>query len=148
MTAGVLSAFLQDLRFSYRLLRKRPRDTWISVAILALGIGANTAMFSALNHVLWRPFPFPDEARLLRLREQVIAADGTVHPFNMSSSAILAVRDRDRDGFDEVVAMGGQNMTLAGTDGPERVSVVLQTEGFDRTLSVPPVLGRSLTADE
>jgi putative ABC transport system permease protein len=148
MLSRVLAAFAQDLRFAYRLLRTRPRETAISVAILALGIGANTAMFSALNHVLWRPFPFPDEARLIRLREQVTAADGTVHPFNMSSAAILAVRDAARDVFEEVVAMSGQNMALAGSDSPERVSVVLQTDGFDATLAVQPVIGRGLTRDE
>src|SRR4051812_36684375 len=144
----MLSGFLQDLRYALRLLRRSPRDTLIAAAIFGLGIGANTAMFSALNHVLWRPFPFPDEARLIRLREQVTATDGTVHPFNMSSAAILTVRDEARDVFGDVVAMSGQNMALAGAESPERVSVVLQTEGFDGTLAVMPVAGRALTADE
>jgi putative ABC transport system permease protein len=144
----VLSAFFQDLRLAFRLLRRSPRDTIVAAVIFGLGIGANTAMFSALNHVLWRPFPFKDEARLIRLRETVTAADGTVHPFNMSSAAILAVRDGLRDVFEDVVAMSGQNMTLAGADAGERVSVVLQTDGFDATLGVRPVAGRPLTDDE
>jgi len=144
----MLSAFLQDLRFAVRLLRRSPRTTAIATAILGLGIGANTAMFSAINHVLWRPFPFRDEARLVRLREMVTAADGTAHPFNMSSPAVAAVRDSARDVFEDLVAMSGQSMTLAGADVPERVSVVLQTEGFDATLDVAPLLGRRLSDDE
>jgi len=144
----MLSGFLHDLRFAFRLLRRSPRDTLIAAAIFGLGIGANTAMFSAVNHVLWRPFPFPDEARLVRLREMTTAADGTVYPFNMSSAAILAVRRGGSDAFADVVAMSGQNMALAGADAAERVSVVLQTEGFDGTLGVRPAAGRSLTADE
>jgi putative ABC transport system permease protein len=148
-TAGrMVSAFLQDLRFAFRLLRRSPRETIVATAIFGAGIGANTAMFSALDHVLWRPFPFKDEATLVRLREEVTAADGAAHPFNMSSEAILAVRSGATDVFDEVVAMSGQNMTLAGADGGERVSVVLQTDGFDNTLGVRPIVGRALAADE
>src|SRR4029079_7738854 len=134
--------------FAFRLLRRSPRDTCIAAAIFGLGIGANTAMFSAVNHVLWRPFSFPDEARLVRLREMVTSADGTMYPFNMSSAAILAFRRGASDVFTDVVAMSGQNMALAGTDAAERVSVVLQTEGYDGTLGVKPAAGRSLTADE
>src|SRR4051812_18901571 len=144
----MLSGFLQDLRYAFRLLRRSPRDTLIAAAIFGLGVGANTAMFTAVNHVLWRPFPFPDEARLVRLRETVTSADGTVYPFNMSSAAILAFRRGAGDVFADIVAMSGQNMALAGADAAERVSVVLQTEGFDATLGVRPVAGRSLTADE
>ena len=148
MIRRMLRAFLHDLRFAVRLLRRSPRDTAIAAAILGLGIGANTAMVSALNHVLWRPFPFRDEARLIRLRETVTASDGTVHPFNMSSEAILAVRDGARDVFEDLVAMSGQSMTLAGADVPERMAVALQTEGFEHTLDVAPALGRRLSADE
>src|SRR5260221_3351759 len=148
MLDRMLSTFFQDLRFAVRLLRRSPRDTAIAAAILGLGIGANTAMFSAINHVLWRPFPFRDEARLIRLREMVTATDGSAHPFNMSSAAIVAVRESARDVFEDLVAMSGQSMTLAGADAPERVSVVMQTEGFDRTLGVAPLLGRPLTDDE
>jgi putative ABC transport system permease protein len=144
----MVSAFLQDLRLAFRLLRRSPRDTIVATMIFGLGIGANTAMFTALNHVLWRPLPFKDEARLIRLREMVTAADGTVHPFNMSSAAILAVRNGSGDVLEDVVAMSGQNMTLAGADVGERVSVVLESDGFNATLGVQPIAGRGLTDDE
>ena len=144
----MLPALLQDFRFAFRLLRRSPRDTIIAAGIFALGVGANTAMFSAVRHVLWQPFPFKDETRLIRLREMVTGVDGADHPFNMSSAAILAVRDEAADVFDAVAAQSGQNMTLAGADLNERVRVVLQTGGIDETLGVEPIVGRGFTADD
>jgi len=144
----LVSALIIDVKYALRGLRRSPRDTWIAVATLALGIGASTAMFSAVNHVLWRPFPFRDEARLIRLREMSVDTNGHAHPYNMSSRAFLAVRAKAGDVLDGLVAMSGQNMTLLGGDVAERVSVVLQSEGFENTLDVKPVLGRALTIDE
>jgi len=140
--------FLHDLRHALRLLRRSARDTGIAVAILALGIGANTAMFSAVNHVLRRPFPFHDEARLVRLREVTVDAAGQPHPYNVSSHTLLGIRAQATDVLDGLVGMSAQNMTLFGAGLPERVSVVFQTEGFEDTLNVSPVLGRALTRDE
>ena len=145
---SMLSALIIDIKFALRGLRRSPRDTWIAIATFALGIGASTAMFSAVNHVLWRPFPFRDEARLIRLREMIVDAIGHASPYNMSSRAILAVRANASDVLDGLVAMSGQNMTLVGGEVAERVSVVLQSEGFENTLDVQPVLGRALTIDE
>jgi putative ABC transport system permease protein len=143
----MLEAIVHDLRYACRVLRRAPRNTAIAVAILGLGIGANTAMFSAINYVLLRPLPFADPDRLLRVRDAVTGADGQVHPFNMSSRHVLALRALNQV-FDGVVAFSGDNMTLAGGDVPERVSVVLQTDGMDRTLGVRPVIGRGFTPDE
>jgi hypothetical protein len=89
----MLATFLYDVKYAFRVMRRSRRDTIIATAILSLGIGANTAMFSAVNHVLWRPFPFPDEQRLVRLREMIVGTDANPHPFNMSSRAIMTVRE-------------------------------------------------------
>ena len=72
----MLEGIVYDLRYAFRVLRRAPRNTAIAVAILGLGIGANTAMFSAINHVLLRPLPFADSDRLLRVRDAVTSADG------------------------------------------------------------------------
>jgi len=136
-----------DLRHAFRALRRSPRNTIISLGILGLGIGANTAMFGAINHVLLRPLPFHDAGRLLRIRDQVVGADGQPHAFNMSSRHVLALM-RTVSVFDGVVAMSGDSMTLFGGDVAERVSVVLQTDGFDRTLAVSPFRGRMFSAEE
>jgi putative ABC transport system permease protein len=136
-----------DLRYAVRLLRRHPHNTLIAVSILALGIGANTAMFSAVNHVLLRPLPFPDGERLIRVRDAVTGADGLLHPFNMSGRNVQVLRAR-ADVFDGLVAFSANSMTLLGGDVPERVSVVFQSEGHDQTLAVTPVVGRGFSADE
>ena len=137
----------QDLRYAVRLLKRAPRNAAVSVAILALGIGANTAMFSAVNHLLLRPLPFPDGERLIRVRDAVTSADGELRAFNMSSRNVVALRAH-ADVFDGVVAFSANNMTLLGGDAPERVSVVLQSDGIEQTLAVRPIIGRGFTADE
>jgi putative ABC transport system permease protein len=136
-----------DVRYAIRLLKRAPRNTAIAVTILALGIGANTAMFSAIDHVLLRPLPFPDAARLLRVRDAVTSTDGQSHPFNMMSRDVIALRAHD-EVFDNLIALGGASMTLLGADRPERVSVVLQSDGAEATLGVRPVVGRGFTAEE
>ena len=136
-----------DIRLALRQLRRAPRNSAIAIAILGLGIGTNTAMFSAVNNVLLRPLPFPDADRLLRLRDQITGADGAPHPFNMSARDVLAVREHAA-AFSAIVAMSGDSMTLTGRDLPSRLSVVLQSDGFDQTLAVRPVLGRSFSAEE
>jgi putative ABC transport system permease protein len=143
----MLEGVLYDIRYAFRVLRRAPGNTAIAVAILGLGIGANTAMFSAINHVLLRPLPFNDAERLLRVRDASTDADGQVHAFNIVGRHVLALRDANQV-FDGFVAFSGDNMTLAGGDVPERVSVVLQTDGMDRTLGVRPIRGRGFSADE
>jgi ABC-type antimicrobial peptide transport system permease subunit len=107
-------ALLQDLKFAFRLLRRSPRDTIIAAAIVGLGIGANTAMFSAVNHVLWRPFPFRDEARLIRLREIRAGRDGRLpHRVDRARARQRVVHDdgllRESGGIDSPA------LAIAGT---------------------------------
>ncbi len=137
----------QDLRYAMRLLRRTPRNSAIAVTILALGIGANTAMFSAVNHVLLRPLPFPDPDRLVRVRDAVIGADGAPHPSNMWPRELAIVRE-SHDLFDGVIGLGSNNMTLIGGGAPERVSVVAQTAGNAQTVNAQPALGRPFSQDE
>jgi len=142
----MLDSIWLDLRYAVRVLRRSPGNTAIAVAILALAIGANTAMFSAVNFVILRPLPFPDADRLVRIRDQVTGADGQVHAFNMRSREVAAL-----DGaavFDGLVAFSPDNLAMPGREAAERVSVVYQTAGIDHTLRVAPALGRSFSADE
>jgi putative ABC transport system permease protein len=142
-----MAGLSQDLRYAVRLLRRTPRNSAIALTILALGIGANTAIFSAVNHVLLRPLPFPEADRLIRVRDAVVSADGQLHPFNMYARDIIALRETG-DMFDGIVGFGGTNMTLTGGDAPLRLSVVLQTAGNDVTLKMRPAVGRGFTPDE
>jgi putative ABC transport system permease protein len=143
-----MEALWQDLRYAVRLLRRSPRNSAIAVGILALGIAANTATFSVVNHVLFRPLPFPDGgARLIRVRDAVAGSDGRVRAFNMAGRNVVALAASNHV-FDGIVAFSANSMTLLGGETPERVSVVLQSEGIDDTLAVRPILGRGFTIDE
>ena len=142
-----MAGFWQDLRYAVRLLRRTPRNSAIAIAILALGIGANTAMFSAVNHVLLQPLPFPDAGRLWRLRDAVVGADGQLNAFNMRARNLIVLRE-GQDVFDGMIGFAGTDMTLLGAGAPERLSVVLQTDGNARTLDARPILGRGFSTEE
>ena len=143
----MLESLWYDLKFAARLLRRSPRNSMLAMAILALGIGANTAMFSAISYVLIRPLPFRDADHLLRLQDAVVGSDGLVHPFNMSGRTMLALRSA-APVFEAVAGFSSDSMTLTGTDVPERLSIVLETAGADRALGVSPALGRAFSSDE
>jgi len=143
----MLEAFWFDLRHAVRLLMRTKRETAIAVAMLAIGIGANTAMFSAIRSVVLQPLPFRDRDRLIRLRDSMTSADGQVHAVNMSSRSVLAVQ-RGATIFDGLAAFSGTDMTMLGGERPERVRVVLQAERAMETLGVGPVTGRGFTSEE
>jgi len=143
----MLDALIYDVRYACRVLRRSPRNSAIAIAILGVGIGANTAMFSAVNHVVLRPLPFADPDRLLRVRDAVTSVDGQVHPFNMSGRHVVALKELNRV-FDGFVAFSGGTMTLTGGDLPERLSVVAQTSGVEGTLGVRPAIGRAFSDDD
>jgi putative ABC transport system permease protein len=143
----MLDSLRQDVVFAFRLLRRNPRNTVFAVLILGLGIGANTAMFSAVSYVLIHPLPFRDTEHTLRIRNTVVATDGQTHPYNMRARDILALKTVGSV-FDGIVAFSGENLTLSGGDLPERLSVVFQTAGAETVLGVPPAFGRSFTPEE
>jgi hypothetical protein len=74
--SDMLDSLRQDVFFAFRLLRRNPRNTLFAVLILGLGIGANTAMFSAVSYVLIHPLPFRDTEHTLRIRNTVVAPTG------------------------------------------------------------------------
>src|SRR5215510_9794798 len=111
-----MDALWQDLRFAVRILRARPGMTLIAVLTLALGIGANTAIFSAVNALLLRPLPVEDESRLvfgLALREGF-------DPFGTSFLEYALYRDEARS-FVGCGLGAARNFALTGSDEPERL---------------------------
>jgi putative ABC transport system permease protein len=132
--------FIQDLRYAFRGLARRPGFTAITVLTLSLGIGATTAIFSVVQAVLLRPLEYPEADRLLKIRGFDKAA-GTIG--NLSPADFL---DFQRDAT--TIAQAGANgfvglFTIGGGQGePERVGGVNVTAGFFPTLDVQPALGR------
>ena len=107
----MVDSLLQDAAFALRLLRRNPRNSLLAIVILGLGIGANTAMFSAVSYVLAHPLPFRDTPHILRVRDTVVATDGQVHPYNMRARDVLALK-AGGSVFDDVAAFSGENLTL------------------------------------
>ncbi|HEX8072782.1 MAG TPA: ABC transporter permease [Pyrinomonadaceae bacterium] len=132
----------QDVRYAARALRKSPGFAAVAVLTLALGIGANTAIFSVVNAVLLRPLPYPQPEQLVSLYE-----DGDVQSRHVSYPNFLDWRKRNHS-FSAVSTTRGWYLTLTGDGPPESlVSWMVSAEYFD-VLGVRPLLGRSFLPDE
>ena len=133
---------IQDLRYGTRMLRKNPGFTIIAVLTLALGIGANTAMFSVINTVLIRPLPYPDSGRLV-FNFLTTATHGPEQSI-YGTADYLAARDGQQS-FSHFAAISLGNNSFAYTGGPEpqKVRGTPATGDFFGVLGVEPLLGRT-----
>ncbi len=133
----------QDIRFAARMLWKNPGMTFVAIVALALGIGANTAIFSVVNAVLLRPLPYEDPDRLVRLSED----SPQVPQMSISYPNFLDWREQNRV-FSGIAAMQFRSLNLIGTDEPERLSGrAVSAELFD-VLGVKPAMGRTFLPEE
>src|SRR5438874_10323564 len=131
---------LQDLRYALRMLAKQPAFTAIAVVTLALGIGANTAIFSVINAVLLRPLPYPQPERLVLIRERTNIFDSG----SVSLSNYLDWRASQR-GFTDLALFRRDDANLSGATGDveaERIGLARVTYNFLSVLGMPPELGR------
>src|SRR5215213_7723463 len=111
----------QDVRYGLRMLTKRPGFTLVAVFTLALGIGANSAIFSIVNGLLLRPLPYRDSERLVIIWTHSPGANVTQDwPSPGQFSAIKA----QNSVFEELALAQGSNVNLTGSNGPERLGVV------------------------
>jgi predicted permease len=133
----------QDLRYGARMLLKQPGFTLIAIVTLALGIGANTAIFSVINAVLLRPFPYESPERLMLLQEYVSA--GGFSP----SYANFADWRAQNTLCDSIVAVrANESFNFTGAGEPERLQGRIVSAAFFSTLGVSPVRGRDFSAEE
>jgi putative ABC transport system permease protein len=129
----------QDLRFAVRTLTKRPGFAAVAIVTLALGIGANSAIFSVVSAVLLRPLPYPDPPRLTKIVGHDLAS-GELD--NLSPADFMDLRDMNSS-FESMGAHGWVGFFTITRDGePERLSGSNVTHGFFRTLGVRPMMGR------
>ena len=136
-----MPAFFHDLRYAIRQLKKTPGFTLVCVLTLALGIGANTAVFSVMNAVLLRSLPVEDPQRLVQLR---IGAEGDDE---LTNPIWEQVRDRQQ-AFSGALAYAADRFDLAD-GGESRYAAGLWVSGdFFRVLGVPAIEGRVFTRDE
>jgi predicted permease len=131
--------FLQDIRYALRMLRKKPTFTIVAVLTLALGVGANTAIFSIVNAVLLRPLPFRSPDRLVR----IVFNNPGVGLRDIPSSVPELDDLRSRSGvFEEVTAVGGGSVNLTGASQPERLKFIVTHPNYFSMLGVTPQIGR------
>ena len=137
--AHFIESPLQDLRYAFRMLRKSPGFTTVAVLTLALGIGANTAIFSVIEGVLLKPLPYPHPEQLVTINISPLALDPLVH--NMAPEDYFIFRDQSRS-FQSIGLYLGRPANVIGTGEPERVSALNVTYDTLSALGVPPTLGR------
>jgi predicted permease len=138
-----MGTLIQDVRYAIRMLGKNPSFALIAVLTLALGIGANTAIFSVVNGVLLRPLSFPEPDQLVALSEKSL---------NFESSSISYPNfldwQRSNSTFASLAAYRSDNFSITGSGEAERVRVAMISQGFFEILGVSPVRGRLFTRDE
>jgi predicted permease len=141
-------AWLKDLRYAARGLRKTPAFTAMAVATLALGIGANTAIYTVVDRVLLRPLPYPAPDRLATIARHVERAGTAGDSFHQNGATWFALRESAS--LIDVAASSGGTVGVNLVTGGQVAFVQQQrvTDGFFRVLGVPPALGREFTADE
>jgi predicted permease len=134
-----MSGLIQDVRYALRQLRKNPGFTVVAALTLALGIGANTAIFSVVNAVLLRPLPYKDDSRLV-----VILSEGRnpVPPANFNDW-----REQSQS-FSQMGAAEAWGPNLTGTSNPEKVPALHVTSDIFPLLGVQPLLGRTFLPEE
>jgi putative ABC transport system permease protein len=138
---------LQDIRYAFRMLLKRPGFTVIVVLTLALGIGANTTIFSAIDAVLLNPLPYKDPERLMVVWETNKQLGPEMWDRNEAAIGnFLDWRSRNQV-FDQLGALFDTDMNLTGVGEPQRIKSYVVTTNFFQVLGVQPMLGRSFLSE-
>jgi len=138
-----MDALMQDLRYAARALLRSPGFTLVAVLTLALGIGANTAIFSAVSAVLLRPLPYPGADRLVA----IWGSRGSDRQLLTGYADVMDFRAQSRS-FEDIGIIRGQSVNLTGGESPERVSGEFVTADVFAVIGVRAALGRTLSADE
>ncbi len=131
---------MNDLKFAFRQMLKNPGFTAVAVLTLALGIGANTAIFSVVNAVLLRPLSFPEPERLF-----VVDLKGG--PGTLSAGDFEDI-ERNSKAFSHVAVFDTRYFNLSGDTAPERITSSTVSHGFFPTLGVQPLIGRGFLPEE
>ena len=140
-----MSGLLQDLRVATRVLLKRPGFALVMVATLALGIGANSAIFSVVNALLLRPLPYSDANQLVTIWG-ALPTHGLLQ-LNASAPEFVDYRDRNHS-LSGIAAYASLGRNLTGGAEPERISTTFVTHSFFEVLGVSPLYGRSFISEE
>jgi len=141
---------MNDIRFALRQVRKSPGFTLVAVLTVALGIGANTAIFSVVEGALLRPLPFPHAERLVRIYEALDENGARSASLNLRDRTVARFREFGRDIFEDVAGgTGGASTVSVKTGSPaQTVPAARVTYNFFNVLGLPPSQGRNFAAEE
>jgi hypothetical protein len=140
-----LNGLLSDLRYTFRTLGKSPGFTVVSLLTLAIGIGANTAIFSFVNSVLLKPLPYPEADRIVRVLEKP-PGDGKGRN-GISTLTFLDWRNQNTV-FDVMAAQTGGDVTLTGRGEPVQIRASHVSAGYLDIFGIKAALGRTFAVDE
>jgi predicted permease len=140
-----LEQLFEDVRFGLRMLRKSPGFTAVAVFTLALGIGANTYIFSVVDALLFRPLKFPDAARLVALWERMPSAG--VDRDEVAPANFLDWKQQNHV-FDHIAVYSWWNANLGGVEQPEHLHGFLVTPDYFAAVEAQPMLGRAFLPEE
>ena len=141
----MLNQTVQDVRYALRMLAKNPAFTFVAVFTLALGIGANTAIFSLVNSVLLRPLPYRESDRLVLLLQA--SPKLGLSSWGVSQADFAAYREQNRS-FESLALVNSTGTNLTGNGEPERLSSANVTADFFKVLGTNPILGRTFQPGE
>src|ERR1044072_2567455 len=143
-----MNTLFQDIRYAVRTMLRSPGFTAVAIVSLALGIGANTSIFSVVNAVLLRSLPYknPDQLAMLFLESEqpgkgVQTSDGWSYP------KFQVLRDQSQS-FEQIAAVSEQNFPMTGTDNPERLSAEMVSAIYFPMLGVEAAYGRTFAEEE
>lgn len=143
----ILEEFLQDLRYSARMLLKRPGFTLTAILTLALGIGANTAIFSVINATLLRALPYKNPDQIVMVWGTNPGGFGWRGKTGFSAPSFLDYQQQNHV-FERMATFNGSDLTLVGTDNSERIRSGMVTAEFFNVLAIQPILGRTFVPED
>jgi predicted permease len=149
-TMGFLDTIARNLRYALRALCHNPTFTVVAILTLALGIGANTAVFSVVNSVLLKPLPYPRSEELVSIRQTAPGAAGLtsfVDGLLLSTSMYFTYAEQNRT-FQALGVWTAATVSVTGLAEPEQVRVAVVSDGTLQTLGTQPILGRWLTPSD
>jgi predicted permease len=138
-----METFLQDIRFGLRMLTKHRAFTLVALLTLALGIGANTAIFSVVNAIVFRPLPYADSQQLVGVWTKDLTRPGSQYPASMPTFRDWQQQAHSFSGF---AAYAFNRYHISGREGPDETRAALTTANFFEVMGVAPALGRGLQA--
>jgi len=140
-----MSTLINDVKYGMRMLGKRPGFTLTAAVVLALGIGATTAMFSVVNSVLLHPLPYDQPDRIVRVYDNYLRLG--FERISMSEPEFIDCRDQS-EAFEDIAVFRPMGFNLIGADEPQRLGGACVSAGFFRVLGTNPMLGRTFLSEE